>query len=85
MTIAQWYEDEHPGGKTRFLRDFRTALEILKTFPNAGRQRECSSKLRYYPVHPYIISYHVDELSEVIILVGVVHGSMHADVDEMED
>jgi plasmid stabilization system protein ParE len=60
-------------------------VEILKTFPNAGRQRESSSKLRYYPVHPYIISYQVDELSEVITIVGVVHASMAADVDEIED
>jgi hypothetical protein len=36
-------------------------------------------------VHPYIISYQVDELSEVITLVGVVHGSMDADIDEIED
>jgi plasmid stabilization system protein ParE len=83
--VADWYAERHPHGYDRFLRDFRDVLDILATFPRAGRERdELRPNLRSYLAHPYIVFYRVDDTARTVTIVRVIHGRMDLDPDETE-
>ena len=82
--IADWYADHHPGGHDRFRKDFNSCLDVLATFPNAGRERINRIGLRAYPVHPYLVWYRVDEHAKEVVVLSIMPGSIDMDPDEFD-
>jgi len=73
--VATWYEERHPAGADRFFYSFDTALSVLSTFPNAGRERaDIFAGLRSYVIHPFVALYIVDEHARMVTIVRVIHG-----------
>jgi plasmid stabilization system protein ParE len=55
--------------------DFRGALDVLATFPHAGREwDELRPNLRSYVAHPYLVFYRVDDALLALMIVRFLPG-----------
>lgn len=83
IDVASWCVEYHPARHSRFVRDFRKALDVLRRFPRAGRKRtEIAEALRSYVIHPYVSLCRVDDERSVITLIRIVHGRIDLDPNE---
>lgn len=78
--VADWYLERHSAGLSRFLHDFENLLDLLSTFPLAGRERlEYRPAIRSWNVHPFVVFYDVDEKQRRVTIRAIFHGSMDLD------
>lgn len=81
--IADWYLERHTDGLSRFTHDFENLIDLLATFPLAGRERsEYRVELRSWNVHPFVVFYTVDDAKQTVTIRTIIHGSM--DLDDLE-
>jgi plasmid stabilization system protein ParE len=77
VDVAAWYDERHPTGHDRFLRDFGQALGTMRTFPGAGQQRnDVRERMRSHYVHPYLVFYDVNERDRIVTIIRVLYGRM---------
>ena len=82
----EWYAAKHASGSDRFFGELRTARDVLRSFPSAGRMRpEIGTGVRSYPVHPFIVFYAVDEVERIVTLVRVLRGHRDLDTVDLEE
>ena len=76
---AGWYESREPGLGLDFVEEIIRAWEAIATQPLIGSRRHASLHIRWrYPERfPYRIIYRVDEETETILFIAVLHAARH--------
>jgi plasmid stabilization system protein ParE len=60
-------------------------LNILATFPEAGRLRPEIGNYRSYPVHPFVVFYRVDDVERSVTIRRVLDGALDLEHDILLD
>jgi toxin ParE1/3/4 len=76
---ADWYEKQQPGLGREFVREVMAVLPRLAENPFANSRRHPLHHVRWrYPERfPYRIIYRVEEKSQVVTVIGVLHAKRH--------
>jgi toxin ParE1/3/4 len=86
VDIATWYAQRHPRGHERFVAHFESAVELLATFPLAGRVRpDIHERIRSYAVHPFVVFYLLNERERTLTIARVFHGHRDVTPEELGD
>lgn len=76
---ADWYESREPGLGLNFVEETIRTWEAIAAQPLIGSRRHPSLDIRWrYPERfPYRIIYRVDEETETILVIAVLHAARH--------
>lgn len=70
-----WYRLQVKGLEKRFAKDIKAAILRLKDRPTVHAIRYKNVRIAHPDVFPYAIHFYVDELSQTIVITGIVHNS----------
>lgn len=73
----RWYEKRTPGLGEEFLRSIESCIELIKTYPNIGRQVDGRYRRVKTRRFPYDIFYEI--VGEVLVIQCVFHNAQNPD------
>jgi len=72
---AQWYNKQQNGLGLRFLAEVRDVVRFIKQNPLASIIRYNSVRTTVLYVFPFMVHYTVDETTQTVIVIAVLHTS----------
>jgi mRNA-degrading endonuclease RelE of RelBE toxin-antitoxin system len=70
-----WYRNQLKGLEKRFAEDIKTAISRLKERPTVHSIRYKNIRIAHPDVFPYAIHFYIDDQTNTVVIVGIVHNS----------
>ena len=71
----KWYHSQLPGLEKRFAKDLKNTIVRLASNPYAHAIRFDKFRIAHTDIFPYSVHYYIDDITNYIVIVGIVHDS----------